>query len=106
MIRTNNLQLATTKHQTNMCDKATYIRYLKGEGTQYGNSNMYIIRNSSTVKSTEERSLQKIAPPAKLNSDYANQRQPKQGRVAQRPKKDSGGSINRRVIQSLLNGPR
>ena len=105
MIRTNNFHLITTKHPTNMCDKATYIRYLKGEGTQYGNSNMYIIRNS-TVKSTEERSLQKIAPPAKLNSDYANQRQPKQGRVAQRPKKDSGGSINRRVIQSLLNGPR
>jgi hypothetical protein len=91
-----------------MCDKATYMRYLKGEGTQCGNSNMYIIRNSSTVKSTEERALQKIAPPARLNSDYANPRQPKQGRVAQRPKKntDSGGGINRRIVQALLNGPR
>ena len=106
MIRTNSLHLVTTKQQTNMCDKATYMRYLKGEGTQYGNSNMYIIRNNSTVKSTEERALQKIAPPAKLNSDYANPRQPKQGRVAQHPKKDSGGIINRRIVQALLNGPR
>ena len=25
-----------------MCDKATYMRYLQGEGIRYGNSNMYI----------------------------------------------------------------
>jgi hypothetical protein len=89
-----------------MCDKATYMRYLKGEGTQYGHSNMYIIRNNSTVKSTEERALQKIAPPGKLNPDYANPRRPKQGKVAQSAKKNTGSSLNQRIVQALLNGLR
>jgi hypothetical protein len=102
----NKIHLATTKQQTNMCDKATYMRYLKGEGTQYGNSNMYIIRNNSSLKSTEERALQKIAPPARLNPDYANPRRPKQGKVSQSAKKNTGTSINRRIVEALLNGPR
>ena len=107
-MKTNKIHLVTTKQQTNMCDKATYMRYLKGEGIQYGNSNMYIIRNDSSQKSTEERALQKIAPPARLNPDYANQRRPKQGKVSQSAKKNTGGrsSINQRIVEAFLNGPR
>jgi hypothetical protein len=42
MKRMNKIHLSTAKQRiTIMCDKATYIRYLQGEGTQYGNSNMY-----------------------------------------------------------------
>ena len=87
-----------------MCDKATYMRYLKGEGTRYGNTNLYIIRNNSTTKSTEERALQKIAPPCRLNPDYANPRATKQGKVSQTGAKKS--RIDRQIVQAFLNGPR
>jgi hypothetical protein len=87
-----------------MCDKATYMRYLKGEGTRYGNTNLYIIRNNSTTKSTEERSLQKIAPPSRLNPDYANPRSTKKGKVSQASGKKS--KIDRQIVQAFLNGPR
>jgi hypothetical protein len=108
--RRNKIHLVTTKQQINMCDKATYIRYLQGEGTRYGNSNMYIIHNKSARKSTEERALQKIAPPARLNPDYANQRRPKEGNVGRSAKKNTSGggrsSINQRIVDAFLNGPR
>jgi hypothetical protein len=83
-----------------MCDKATYMRYLRGEGTQYRNTDMYIIRNNSTTKSTEERSLQKIAPPSRLNPDYANPRTTKQGKVGAKKSR-----IDQQIVKALLNGP-
>ena len=87
-----------------MCDKATYMRYLRGEGIRYGNTNLYIIRNNSTTKSTEERALQKIAPLCRLNPDYANPRATKQGKVSQTSGKKS--RIGRQIVQAFLNGPR
>jgi hypothetical protein len=87
-----------------MCDKATYMRYLRGEGIRYGNTNLYIIRNNSTTKSTEERALQKIAPLCRLNPDYANPRATKQEKVSQTSEKKS--RIGRQIVQAFLNGPR
>ena len=87
-----------------MCDKATYMRYLKGEGVRYGNTNLYIIRNNSTTKSTEERALQKIAPPCRLNPYYQNPRATKQGKVAQTSGKKP--RIDQQIVQAFLNGPR
>jgi hypothetical protein len=87
-----------------MCDKATYMRYLKGEGTRYGNTNLYIIRNDSTTKSTEERALQRIAPPSRLNPNYQNPRATKQGKVSQSSGKKS--RIDQQIVQAFLNGPR
>jgi hypothetical protein len=89
-----------------MCDKATYIKYLHGCGTQYKDSNMYIIRNDSTTKSTEERALQKIAPPSRLNPNYKNPRAPKVGKVAQAKKpRTTPGKIDRKILEAILHGP-
>ena len=87
-----------------MCDKATYMRYLRGEGTRYSNTNLYIIRNNNTTKSTEERALQKIAPPCRLNPYYQNTRAPKQGKVSQSSGRKN--KIDQQIVQAFLNGPR
>ena len=80
------------------------MRYLRGEGTRYGNTNLYIIRNDSTTKSTEERALQKIAPPSRLNPNYLNPRATKQRKVSQSSGKKT--RIDQQIVQAFLNGPR
>ena len=86
-----------------MCDKNTYIQYLKGCGTPCPNTNLCIIKNDQTRKSTEARALDKIAPPSRLNPNYQNPKIPKVGKV----KADKAGVptvIDSKILQRLLYG--
>jgi hypothetical protein len=45
-----------------------YAKLLHGAGVQYINSNLIHLPN--TAKSTEERALEQVCPPTKLNPNY------------------------------------
>jgi hypothetical protein len=89
-------------------DKAQYLRLLNGEGQRYKNSDIYILPGSA--KSTEERALTKIAPPAQLNPNYQTpcvvNRPRKVPRLEPQRQQQRRGryTVDQQVLQRILNG--
>ena len=69
-------------------DVKDYTKLLHGAGTPYINSNL--IRLPNTAKSTEERALEQVCPPTKLNLNYRpNPKVCRSGVIQQQPQRST-----------------
>jgi hypothetical protein len=78
-----------------------YTKLLHGAGVQYINSNLIHLPN--TAKSTEERALEQVCPPTKLNPNYLpNPKIRRSGQIQQPQQQQQQRGGRRGVDPSVL----